>query len=58
MRYSDKNLTIKNTMVLELLEKYAQGMWSFEKIRQYGVYAVRGPRGMPAELKGEMERND
>lgn len=55
-RYSDKNLTIKNTMVLELLEKYAPGTWSFEKIKQFGVYAVRGPRSMPAELKREMER--
>ncbi len=40
---------------MELLKKYESGVWSFEKIKEFGVYAVRGPRSMPAELKREME---
>ncbi|MDE5596569.1 MAG: MmcQ protein, partial [Lachnospiraceae bacterium] len=54
-QYSDENLTLKQAMKLELLKKYESGVWSFEKIKEFGVYAVRGPRNMPAELKREME---
>lgn len=56
--FSDKNLTVKNAMKVELLEKYESGVWSFERMKQFGVYAVRGPRNMPAELKREMEKTD
>ena len=54
-QYSDENLTLKQAMKLELLKKYESGVWSFERMKQFGVYAVRGPRSMPAELKREME---
>ena len=54
--FSDENLTLKQAMKLELLEKYESGVWSFERIKQFGVYAVRGPRSMPAELKREMDK--
>ena len=54
--FSDENLTLKQAMKVELLEKYESGVWSFERIKQFGVYAVRGPRSMPAELKSEMEK--
>ena len=53
--FSDENLTLKQAMKVELLKKYESGVWSFERIKQFGVYAVRGPRNMPAELKREME---
>lgn len=55
--YSDENMTMKTAMTVKLLEKYEPGTWSFEKIKQFGVYAVRGPRSMPRKLKREMERN-
>lgn len=55
--FSDENLTVKNAMKVELLEKYESGVWSFERMKQFGVYAVRGPRNMPAELKSEMEKS-
>ncbi|MCM1387888.1 MAG: hypothetical protein NC231_11200 [Bacillus sp. (in: Bacteria)] len=53
--FSDENLTLKQAMTVELIEKYEPGVWTFERIKQFGVYAVRGPRSMPAELKREME---
>ncbi len=56
--FSDENLTVKRAMTVELLEKYTPGVWSFERIKQFGVYAVRGPRNMPAELKREMESEE
>lgn len=55
-QYSDDNITVKTAMTIELLEKYESGVWSFERIKQFGVYAVRGPRSMPKELKREMEK--
>lgn len=55
-QYSDDNVTVKTAMKLELLEKYESGVWSFERLREFGVYAVRGPRNMPGELKREMEK--
>ena len=56
--FSDENLTVRRAMTVELLEEYAPGVWSFERIKQFGVYAVRGPRNMPAELKREMESEE
>lgn len=55
--YSDDNLTVKTAMKVELLEKYEPGAWSFARIKQFGVYAVRGPRNMPKELRQEMEKS-
>ena len=54
-QYSDNNLTVKTAMTIELLEKYRPGTWPFDRIKQLGVRAVRGPRNMPKELKREME---
>lgn len=55
-QYSDDNITAKAAMKMELLKKYEPGIWSFERIKQFGVNAVRGPRSMPQELKDEMDR--
>lgn len=57
-QFSDENLTMKQAMTLELLKKYESGVWSFERMKQFGVYAVRGPRNMTAELKREMESEE
>lgn len=54
-QYTDENLSMKTVMKIKLLEKYKSGIWSFDRIRQFGVRAVRGPRSMPVELKREME---
>lgn len=54
-QYADENLSMKTVMKIELLEKYESGIWSFDRIRQFGVHAVRGPRSMPVELKREIE---
>lgn len=54
-QYADENLSMKTVMKIELLEKYQSGVWSFERIKQFGVYAVRGPRSMPVELKRKIE---
>lgn len=49
--YQDKNLSISTLMKIKLLQKYAPDRFSFEKLKsEYGIYAVRGPRGVPYGL--------
>lgn len=54
--YADEHISMKTVMKLELLEKYKPGVWSFQRLGQLGVNAVRGPRGIPKELKRELEK--
>lgn len=47
---------IQKAMRIRLLQKYAPGEVSRERLKEHGVYAVRGPRSMPASLARELER--
>lgn len=50
-RYDDGNVRMKALMKLELQKRYPRGMFTFEVLgRDYGIYAVRGPRGIPHSL--------
>ena len=49
--YQDKNLTIKALMRIRLLKKYPAEKFTFDVLKsEYGIYAVRGPRGIPDSL--------
>ena len=49
--YSDRNLTITAVMRLRLQKWYKPDRFTFEKLKEeYGIYAVRGPRGIPHSL--------
>ncbi|MCM1045399.1 MAG: MmcQ/YjbR family DNA-binding protein [Candidatus Gastranaerophilales bacterium] len=49
--YQDKNLTITKLMKIKLLRRYDPEQFPFEKLKEeYGIYAVRGPRGIPNSL--------
>ncbi len=48
--YKDKNLKMKKVMKMSLIEKYKKGKYSFNKLKEYGINAVRGPRYMPLDL--------
>ncbi len=49
--YQDKNLTIKALMRIRLLKKYPAEKFTFDVLKsEYGIYAVRGPRGIPNSL--------
>lgn len=38
-------------MKIRLLKEYAPGQFTFERLgREHGIYAVRGPRGIPETL--------
>ena len=53
--YQDKNLTINTLMKIKLLQKYDSKQFTFDKLKKdYGIYAVRGPRGVPNSLSHEL----
>ncbi len=50
-KYRDKNLTIKALMKIRLLKRYDPGAFTFDVLKEaYGIFAVRGPRGIPHSL--------
>ena len=49
--YQDRNLTIKALMKIKLLRKYNKKEFTFKVLNdEYGIFAVRGPRGVPFSL--------
>ncbi len=55
-KYNDENLKIQKVMKINLLEKYNKGEFSFNKLKEYGVNAVRGPRYMPVSLSESISK--
>ena len=44
-------------MKIRLLKRYPQECFPFEVLKaDYGIYAVRGPRGVPNALSAAFER--
>lgn len=55
--YSDRNLTITAVMRLRLQKRYKPDRFTFEKLKEeYGIYAVRGPRGIPHSLSEALKK--
>ncbi|MBQ1847444.1 MAG: MmcQ/YjbR family DNA-binding protein [Clostridia bacterium] len=49
--YVGDGLTIRKLMKIKLLKRYDCTAFTFEKLRdRYGIFAVRGPRGVPHAL--------
>lgn len=49
--YQDADLTIRKIMQLRLVRRYAPRQFTFDTLKNdYGVRAVRGPRGVPNRL--------
>ena len=49
--YQDNNLTITALMKIELLKRYDRDSFTFSVLGdEYGIYAIRGPRGVPFSL--------
>lgn len=50
-RFDGGNVHITALMKIRLLKEYAPGQFTFERLgREHGIYAVRGPRGIPEAL--------
>ena len=55
--FEDQNLTITALMKIRLLRQYPPEQFTFEVLKKdYGIYAVRGPRGVPNSLQKDLER--
>ena len=54
--YESKNLSIRKLMKIEKLKEYDRTRFSFEVLKSYGVYAVRGPRSVPNSLLEELKK--
>ena len=53
--YRDKNLTITTVMKIKLLQRYNRNQFTRDRLKEdYGVYSVRGPRGVPNSLSHEL----
>ena len=56
--YQDENLTIQTAMKLKLLKRYEPERLAFETLKkEYGIFAVRGPRGIPNTLSAALRRS-
>lgn len=53
-KYSDKNVSMKKVMKIKLLKRYEQDKFTFEKLNEYGIKAIRGPRGLTDELSKDL----
>ena len=55
-KYSDKNLTITALMKIRLLKRYKPEEFTFDVLKEeYGIYAIRGPRGIPNSLSSALK---
>lgn len=54
-KYQDKNLTISALMTIRLKKRYPADKFTFDVLKsEYGIYAVRGPRGIPNSLSAAL----
>ena len=53
--YQDRNLVLKALMKIRLMKRYDSEAFTFDVLKEeYGIYAVRGPRGVPYSLSQEL----
>lgn len=52
--YTDGELKVRKVMEIELVERYDPQKYTFARLNEFGIRAVRGPRRMPERLKQEM----
>ncbi len=54
--YEDKNLKITALMKIKIQKRYKPDKFTFDRLKEeYGIYAVRGPRGIPNSLSAALK---
>lgn len=57
-RYQDENITMSALMKIRLQKKYRPEQFPFVRLKSdYGIFAVRGPRGIPAGLSAALRKS-
>lgn len=54
--YKDKNISMSKVMKIKLLKKFDKDKYTLEKLKEYGIKSIRGPRTIPKELSIEMNK--
>ena len=55
-RFQREGLTIRSLMKIRLLKRYDPSRFTFDVLnKQYRIFAVRGPRGVPEELSKDLK---
>ena len=55
--YRDGSLTITSLMKIRLQKRYKPEEFTFKKLKdEYGVFAIRGPRGIPHSLSEALKK--
>ncbi|WP_243206795.1 hypothetical protein [Oribacterium sp. oral taxon 102] len=55
--YQDRDLTIKALMKIRLQKRYTPDRFTFDILKsEYGIYAVRGSRGIPNSLREALKK--
>lgn len=52
--YDDGKVHMNHVMRLKLLQRYSPTVFTFEKLKEYGIFSIRGPRYMPNSLLHEI----
>ena len=56
--HASKYITIKALMKIKLHKRYAPDRFTFDVLKaEYGIYAVRGPRGIPNSLSAALKKD-
>lgn len=55
-KYEKDDLRIKKVMRIECLRKFDKHLFGRDKLREFGINAIRGPRSMPIGLANEIAR--
>lgn len=53
-KYKDKNISMSKVMKIKLLKKFNKDAYTFEKLKNYGINSIRGPRTMPKKLSDDI----
>lgn len=53
--YEDENVHMSRVMKIRLLHRFNRDQMTRDRMKEYGVYAVRGPRSVPPALQEELE---
>lgn len=54
--YKSKNVSMKKAMRIKLLKKYDESLFTFKKINEYGIKAIRGPRSITEKLSKKLNK--
>lgn len=57
-QYKDKNVSMKKIMKIKLIKKYKQDEFTFKKLNEYGIRAIRGPRSITSKLRKELNKSE